>query len=220
MKPIFISSLLTASMLATAAHAATPFDGPYVGAQAGYENFHADDDFTGAGVLAGTNASSSFNASGADGGIYAGYGRKLGQLYLGVEAEGDLGNADHSATSGTSSVKVEHRSSYGATARIGYLPTDSWLYYARLGMVRSKFDETASDTSVPFTAKDSVSLNGLRLGLGVESALTDHITARFDWAYTAYQDYDITYLVGGSSVGTEKISPSSNTFRLGLAYAF
>lgn len=221
MKPIFIPSLLAASMLSGAV-AAAPFDGPYVGAQAGYERFNVDDDFTGAGALAGTNASSDFHAAGANGGLFAGYGKRFDGFYLGADVDGSLGNAYYSDSTAGITSKVEHKHTYGASLRAGVMPTEDALIYARLGVVRSRFDYNIDATSLLAGAALSgdTSLTGLRLGLGAEKSLTENLTARLDWAYTNYEDYDINYIVGGSNVGTEKLSPSAHTLRVGLAYNF
>jgi outer membrane immunogenic protein len=217
MKIAFITSFLATAMLAGAIRAES-FDGPYIGLQGGYERFNVDADFIGAGPLAGTNLSTEFHAAGMEGGLFLGYGRKLGNFYLGAEVDGSLGNADYHSSGGTT--EIERRYGYGASLRAGWFALPHFLYYSRIGVVSTNFDYDLNVPSVPFAAGDDVSLTGLRLGLGAEALLTDHLTWRLGWDYTSYEDYTIRYSLSGTPIGSEKLSPQSHNFQLGLAYTF
>jgi len=199
------------AMQAQAADNGGAFNGGYAGVLAGYESFNAKSTDTGIGSLAGLSSSGNYGATGTTGGIFAGYGKEFGKFYLGAEAEASLGNAQEKTniTLGNSYVytDVQHKYDYGLSIRPGFLVSDNLLLYTRIGFVRSRFDDNATDTNV--------NLNGLRLGLGTEFALSNNLNARLDWVYTNYQsnNYSDAYQIS-------KTDTSSNAFRVGLAYHF
>lgn len=59
-------------------------------------------------------------------------------------------------------------------------------------------------------------MTGVRFGLGSETAISSNMTVRADWAYTSYQSKTWSDSVGDKLT----VSPTSNTFRVGLAYSF
>lgn len=205
--------LITATTALLAANAnAEPFNGPYVGVQGGYESFNIDSTFTGAGALAGDSAKATFGGDGLNGGAFAGYGVRIDSLYIGGELEAGLGGAssDNKVTIGASNFEanVDHKYDLGASIRAGFLPTPNTLLYGRAGVADSKFDPNGS-------VKD-FSLTGLRLGLGSETALGNGFSVRGDWVYTDYKSKNLSDANGD----TFQFSPTSNTFRVGVAYNF
>jgi len=121
---------ITTALLATTANA-EPFNGPYVGVQGGYESFNIDSTLTGAGALAGDSANATFGGDGLNGGLFAGYGKRMGNLYIGTELEADLGGAssNNKVTVGatTAEADAEHKYDVGASLRAGFLPTSNTL---------------------------------------------------------------------------------------------
>ena len=203
--------LASVAMQTQAADSGGAFNGGYAGVLAGYESFNAKNSDTGIGSLAGLSSSGDYSATGKTGGIFAGYGKEFGKLYLGAEAEATLGNAQEKTniTLGNYYVytDVQHKYDYGLSIRPGFLVSDNALVYTRIGYVRSRFDDKAVD--------ENFNLNGLRLGLGSEFAISANLNARLDWVYTNYQSHNYS-----DSYQISKTDTSSNTFRVGLAYHF
>jgi outer membrane immunogenic protein len=214
-KSLIPAVLLGASIFSSAY--AAPFNGWYAGVQGGYEDYHASDKFTGAGILSGLSASTSGSLSGAVGGIYGGYGRTFERFYLGIEAQGDLADTSESTSSSGITSEVKHTYSYGLSVRPGFEPIDNLLIYTRLGWIASHFEQSYSGL---LTGSTSATPSGIDTGLGVEYAFTPNLSARLDWTYANYQDVNITTTLNGANIGTDKISPDSNTFRIGIAYNF
>lgn len=209
---LFITSLLISGNAY-----ASPFNGAYIGVQAGYEDYHATDTFTGAGALAGTTVTGSGDLSGAVGGLYAGYGETFGKFYLGTELTGDLSSSDKSESASGITSDMKHNYSYGVSVRPGYVVGDNLLLYSRLGWIASNFKQSYSGL---LTGGTNVTANGIDTGLGAEYVISSNITARLDWTYASYQKVNVTEIVNGANLGTDAISPSSNTFRVGIAYNF
>ena len=123
--------------------AATPveFGGFYAGVEAGHgalstENRGPRDDPAQPFVLTAERA-----GMGASGGIYAGYGKTFGQLYLGAEVEAELANAgwDIERDPNGRVYSVEKQGSVGAAVRAGYVIGDAVLLYGRAGVANSWF---------------------------------------------------------------------------------
>ena len=211
-KSIIIATLFsTIALQAQAGESGSAFNGAYAGVLAGYENFNLKNSTTGLGVLNGFSTSGNYGASGKTGGIFAGYGKEFGKFYLGAEAEATLGNAEGKTNISTPIGYIysdaKHKNDYGVSIRPGFLVSDNTLIYTRIGFIRSAFDDKA--------VNDKFNLNGLRLGLGTEFAVSSNINARFDWVYTNYQSYSYSdaYQISKSDI-------NSNAFRIGVSYHF
>lgn len=174
--------------------AQSPFDGAYVGAYTGYTDNNAS-------AASGT-ANAEFDADGWLYGAYAGYGKTFDKLYLGGEI--DLGSADISGkgTVAGLTTRLDTNESYGISARAGYLVTNDALLYGRVGYQRTNYDVSVGTGATKISASDT--LDGLRLGGGLEYALTDNVLARVEYNYT---DYDETKF-------------HENQVRVGVAYRF
>jgi outer membrane autotransporter protein len=97
--------------------------------------------------------------------------------------------------------------------RAGYVLNDAVLLYGRAGVVNSWFDNEYS-----FAGSDvdrTKSELGLRVGAGVEFALSNNVTMRLDYTRTDYGSYEVDY---GS--GVESFDNAENLFRVGISYRF
>nr|BDD45142.1 hypothetical protein 28 [bacterium] len=207
MKHAILAGAVAAGLVASPALAAENFKGAYGGIQAGYETFDVDTSETNV-FAAGDSISYSLGADGINAGGFVGYGWRDGKAYGGVEVEASIGNADTTVTyslgGSTASTSIEHNHTIGITGRVGYIPNEETLIYARAGFVRSEFESAGSE-----------SLNGVRVGLGAETAMDKRTTLRADWTFTSYEDYSETV---GATVTT--LEPTASVFRLGIAWAF
>src|ERR1022692_4110965 len=195
-----ITAVLLSSCLAAGA-GASDFDGFYVGGSLG----EGSDDYklsdTGSGALAGISFNNDMGASGITEGLFAGYGKRFGNLYAGLEAEGDIANTESNTTltdGGTSVfIKLKHKYDYGAAVRAGVFPLENTLLYGKVGVLWGRFEDEA--------VNDTQTLAGAQFGLGAETALNSNTTLRADWTYVDYKSASYT-----SSVQTGSGSPTSN----------
>lgn len=169
--------------------AASPFDGAYVGAMTSYSK---DDS---AGKPAG------IDADGWQFGGYTGYGQTFDGFYFGAEAELSGSTIDDTATIGTVTTKYKVNESYGLAARAGYLLSDTVLLYGRAGWQRTNFEATLGTGASRINIDDT--LDGVRVGGGLEFALTDNVLARVEYNHTNYEQ-DV----------------KDNQIRFGVAYRF
>lgn len=219
MKSRMLAVVLTGTALvAPAAYAATPFDGPYLGVQAGHSIY--DIETTAKNPPAGESAKiEGISASGAEGGLYAGWGTKLTPtIYGGLEAEYSWSGEEHKTSmtdaTGTGTLKIEEKYNYGLSARLGWMPSTTTMLYARAGWQRTNLDYSASLYGM--SGSQNRDHDGLRLGAGAEVALTSDWLLRLDYAHTWYSDETFS-AASGESV---KFEPAHNVFRIGIARQF
>ena len=186
---------------AGAAHAATPFVGPYVGGQLGYSVYDIENTFPGVSF-------EGLSASGGEGGLFAGWGMKPSPVtYAGVEVEYNWSGAEY--TDNFFGLKVEDDSNYGISGRLGWLPSNNVMLYGRLGWQRAEIEYDYGGG-----LKFDQDHDGFRAGLGVEVAMMGNWLMRLDYAHTVYDD--VTNNIGVP----DKFEPVNDVFRLGFALQF
>lgn len=168
-------------------------------------------------------------AQGLMGTLFAGYALTHGMFYLAGEVNGDLSNAkfessNQNFTANTNAgLTYKINRSWGASALPGiYLPWCS-LLYGRVGYEGGSFHINSSDVSIPSVDK---TLNGLRLGLGLEKQVSKNLSLRLEYSHVQYQGLTRTYVDNSDAaeghVFTKKtsIDPYVNQFVLGVVYRF
>lgn len=186
------------------AQAATPFVGPYVGAQIGYSVYDIEETISNGGVA----SIDGISASGGEGGLFVGFGMKPTPItYAGIEAEYNWSGAEH--TDNLFGFKIQDNDNYGISGRVGWLPSSNVMLYGRLGWQRAALEY---DYGGVFTSEQDH--DGVRVGLGAEVALTSNVLMRADYAHTFYDD--VTNNVGFS----DKFEPDNDVFRVGIGFQF
>jgi opacity protein-like surface antigen len=158
--------------------------------------------------------SNSFSGSGStisqrgDGGfgeLFVGYGRTFcGGFYLGAEAsvEGssqqwefisDTTPAFAELVTGTTEddahYTVDVKRSYGASLLPGYFISSNTMLYGRVGYKRSRFEEKFDQQGYPHLDIDE-DISGLRLGVGLQTSLSCHLSLRAEFSHTNYENLD------------------------------
>lgn len=177
----FGAAALAAGM--SPAVSAQTFDGPFIGAQAGWSEHDAGTFSTRLGNLA---ASRSHDAVSA--GVFAGYDRQIGSRFvIGAEVGLDFGINDRfTRDTGTALMSVDPKRSIDLTARAGYLVTDNTLIYARGGYTNARFRTSIKDRSSLRSSTEN--RDGWLIGGGVERAFTDRISTRLEYRYSDLND--------------------------------
>jgi opacity protein-like surface antigen len=185
--------------------------GPYVGVQGGHGALLAEN----SGVRGGDFTVTDRGSMGLTGGVFAGYGARVENFWLGGEVEAELSGATFNLERDPlgREIAVQKVGTVGAAARIGYLLGDTVMLYGRAGMVTSWFD--ADYRTGGGGVSETVSQPGVRFGGGIEFTLTGSTTMRLDYTRTEYDSFDVD--TGG---GVDSFDPSENLFRVGVAYRF
>jgi opacity protein-like surface antigen len=177
-KKIILASAILASTISVAMASSAPYVGASVGVNANTSTHAADGN---AGTYRGLPVK-----------LFAGYGSDINEtLYLGGEVTATLGSAEISN-------KNHMKTNYGIGLSVmpGVMLNDNTMAYGRGGFVRTRFSNV-----------NKMSTGGL-LGLGLQTAMTQHVDLRGEYAYTTYAN------TGGIQ------SPRMDEFDVGVAYKF
>lgn len=203
MKPYFLPlSLGLASLCAIATPAsAQTFEGPYVGAQAGWSQ-----NKLGTVETDGAAAQIDDSRDAATAGIFFGYNvQPANRVVLSAEGAVNFGFDDgvsRSQKDATARINPEYGFDLGV--RAGYLVTDNTLVYARGGYENIRASVRLRSIEGAYGDKDN--FDGWSVGGGVERAVTDRISARVEYRYSD---------LGGSGTKFER-----HQALFGIAYHF
>ncbi|MXQ12450.1 outer membrane protein [Microvirga makkahensis] len=204
--------------------------GFYVGAQAGYA-WGEDEarvlvdgvDVTPTFVVGGTD----FDTDGFVGGVHAGYNVQFGSFVVGLEGDIEAAGIDGDRTFNdvlvagdafTTSTDINFQGSLRARAGVAF---DRALVYATGGLAFANFENTYSynnGAGTIVTEDFDDTQWGWTIGAGVEYAFTNNLTARVEYRYTQFDNFDNeSTLVAGGAIEQE---PEFHTVRVGLSYKF
>lgn len=183
LKTVVASAILAAGIAGTAS--AQEFDGPFIGAQAGWNSDEVRNPQMPQGVIAMDDDQQSLT-----GGIYAGYDRRVGdKIVVGAEGSFDLSNDDKfRGTSAGSSYLIDPKYSFDLTARAGVLVQPDTLVYARGGYTNARIKTSISDMVGVESEADN--RDGWLVGGGVERQLTSNVSARVEYRYSDLSEGD------------------------------
>jgi outer membrane immunogenic protein len=159
------------------------WSGAYVGGAATY-------DF---GKFTGSNDGR--DANGLGGSIYGGYNMQSGSIVYGAEADLSYAGEDGSAgADGGSSIKGTQGVNGSVRGRVGY-DLNPFMVYGTAGVAvaNHKLENAASN--------DERLAAGYTVGAGVETFVTDNVTARVEYRYSDYQKRDFDLSTGTVSRG-------------------
>jgi len=170
--------------------------GAYVGVYGGYTWFDAESGIAGGDV----------DGDGGRYGGYTGYNFQLdNDLVVGVEGQAGFNDADETSAFG----EVERDFDASLRGRLGYA-FESSLIYSFAGI--SFTDAEINVLGTP----DSNSYNGFTVGGGLETFLTDSLTARVEYGFSDYgsEDFDL------GPAGSQEIDLEDQSISLGLGVKF
>lgn len=174
----FVLATAVAAPFASAASAA-PFDGPYVGAQVGWQSEKMRDVKSSLGTVPVDE-----NKRSVTGGLFAGYDKTInGRFVVGAEAGIDFASDNEVTTSaGGASYSVDPKYSFDLTARAGYLVNPQTLIYARGGYTNDRVRTTVTNAAGVGSASNSQ--DGWVVGGGVERVIAQNVSARLEYRYS------------------------------------
>ncbi len=156
------------------------------------------------------------------GGLFAGYGKLMNQMYLGAEIYGKAAVGKQKLVSYGDEQYAAMKSpySYGAMAKIGYLVSPQALVYLGLGAENTRFKLIETVQKDDQTVGDIDLLDSHKWGfvpsVGMNLALDCNWQIGAKLSYAAYRSLDLTSDNG--KIGT--ISPRRASFDLNVTYHF
>lgn len=166
---------LTSTALVAAPTFAEPFQGPYVGVEAGVDHNH---------VRHPRDIDAHHGQTAIAGGAIAGYDYKLTpRIVVGAEAGVDFGVHDAvTGDVGGTPASIDPQREINVTGRVGFLINPKTLLYARGGYANVRLHTTIGQQAEAISRSSDV--NGWTLGGGAERALTTNVSARVEYRYT------------------------------------
>jgi len=164
---------------------AAGFDGPFVGAQVGWQSEKMRNPKSAFGAVPVSDTGNNVT-----GGIFAGYDKTIGgRFVVGAEAGLDFASDDEVQNSvGATTYTIDPKYSYDLTARMGYLVTPETLVYARGGYTNARVRTTVTNASL--ITSNSSNQDGWLAGAGVERQIAPHASARVEYRYSKFSEGD------------------------------
>lgn len=202
-KSKYLSFISMTAVVVTAYPAAAAskqnFEGPYVGAYAGYSQTGADVDNAAVSV-------SGLSASGAAGGVYGGVASHIGAadfIVIGVEADYGFAGGEAALVTASDSLELDPGRTVGASGRIGLVPADRLQLFGKVGYAHTRF------TGIEGLGKAGT--DGLRYGGGAEYALNRNWALRAEISHVDYAAIDTS---------ASRFDPSQTRVTAGLGLYF
>lgn len=203
---LLVGILLSAPALASWNSNDDPFTGPYLGVNVGVNGYYVNQQSTTPNGLfpqtpAGASAQSTNNPIGVEGGLLLGYGYRLPHhFYLGSEIYGMLSSAHTNTQSNlvvapTTSVKQSMPGSYGLNIDPGIFLSKNTLLYFAVGPVASVFHSSAPTGDAALAGSSATftkNVIGAKLGLGMETNLTQRVNLRLEYDHSFYPSFNET----------------------------
>jgi len=184
----FALAAVVACVVATPAVAQdTAFSGPRIEGIVGYDRPDADGD----------------NADGIVYGVGVGYDFRRGGAVFGVEAEASDSTADEcfsGVTVATDELCLDAGRDFYVGGRVGAVVGPRALLYAKAGYTNARarltYEDGTAATAPDFSISDN--LDGLRVGAGVEFAVSPNAYLRSEYRYSNYEaGFERHQVVGG-----------------------
>lgn len=193
------------------AASAEAFNGPYVGAQLGWQQDRVKSTL---GNVAGLDQVLKDKKSAVLGGGFIGYNAKLGEEFvLGGEVGLDFGGktTDFRAFGADGDIKAKR--TLTVAARLGALITPETMVYAKGGYGNTRYRANWDIDSA------KANRDGYVLGLGVEQALAPNVSARLEYLHSNYGKANGLFQDVGL-VNASKTSLKRNQVTAGIAFNF
>jgi outer membrane immunogenic protein len=176
MKAIVFCSLLAFVAAPAVAQDAETFSGFFAGGQTGWQGDKAS--------IKNDPADQSVSRDGWMYGAQLGYDYRMGNFVLGGEGmiSGSSGTAEQIDTAGNS-YKLNAGTTWGLSARAGYVVAEPVLLYGRLGYTWASYNYVFNNS-----IENSYSQDGILIGIGAEYQFSSNLSARLEWTYSDLGD--------------------------------
>ncbi len=198
-------ALAGAALFAAQAATAEPFNGPYVGAELGWQQDRLKATLSTGGI----DFSATEKGSGLAYGGVLGWDFKLADTFVvggEVSTTGDSGKLDFGG------FEADAGRTLGIAARAGFLATPQTLVYARGGWVNGRF---SFDDGVD---RASQNRDGWTVGGGIEQMLSENVSAKVEYRYAKFN----SFRADPADLGGDDLSArfSRNQIMAGVNYRF
>lgn len=228
--PSAVAAEPAVTVAAEAPKAADPWTGPWAAVTLGSGRTTYDISGTASGFgIPGPVASvdlPEFGGKGSLAGLDIGYNKRFDNLVLGVELGRTASHIDTDAALNLGiflpidlTYRYRASSTTSILGRIGYLVNDKSMIFGLAGVTHAKFDGSLSTTFGPSTDY-GLSLDGLTVGAGIETMVTDKISVRLDYRVTTFQDRSLFDGIIGPVAAEAGLESSMQTVNASVVMRF
>lgn len=187
--------------------------GPYLGVQVAHGGLLTD--LEGPRRMGTSELDASFGDLGGAAGLFAGWGARWRCLYLGLELEGEIGEAEwhHEGDETRRVFSLRRTWGWSGALRAGVVLRDAALLYVRGGPAWARFENEY--VLAPDDIDESHTETGYRVGVGLEAPITASLFVRGDHVFSDYGSWNVDY-TGASDV----FAPRETMTRLGVGMRF
>lgn len=225
-KTLILAAAVSAATIAAPASA----NGLYLGLNAGWNATNSEESttiqFAGGGAPGTATDTMDSSLYGAAYGGVAGFKMPISTGYVGLEvniADSSAESELDSTLNGTTVARTSLTSdlSYGVTGILATEISEGTHLYGLAGYQMTNFEGQVSERNVTTNAIVSSTADedfgGARVGVGVESMLTDALSLRLEWAQTYYSEESLQFSsANGGGDFTTDIKPTETRVTLGI----
>lgn len=220
--------LLSAAVLALAPTISMA-NGFYLGAGAGRDTAFFDSNLTSMIGPATLFASDDFSGTGYLGTLFGGYGWSYNNFYLGSELDYSVSSLKfhNSAIAANDTFRNDYKidRNYGISFIPGIKLSKETTLYGRVGYERGAIDTksvtTGGDVGLSLLNTGNQWLNGVRYGIGVQTALNCNFDMRLEYDHVHYQKFSSSSALPNKLISNSiSISPDTDRVELELIYKF
>lgn len=162
----------------------------------------------------------SANVDGALFGIQAGYGRQIGQFYIGAEGDWQWGDLDRDIANGGFNTTYSTDQIATARARVGYI-WGQFMPYVTGGVALKHGAVGAYIDGAPLSLSASSWQVGYAVGGGLEFRPSEHWLLKVEALYTDFGENSLASAnIAGHSVDLVSVRDDGAQVRIGAAYRF
>lgn len=218
------STLFVGALLAASPALAGEFDwsGAYVGVLGSYSTNDLDAALLKVDGKAVPGTTQSTTVDGGMFGIQAGYGKHIGQFYVGAETDWQWGGIDRDISNAGGAFHTTYSVDQIGTirGRLGYI-IGNFMPYATAGVAIERGTVGAYIPGVDLSASASDWNVGWTAGGGVEFRPWEHVALKIEALHTDFGDIEVASAnIGGNDVDLVSISNSGTQVRFSAAYKF
>ncbi|MCY4292183.1 MAG: outer membrane beta-barrel protein [Roseovarius sp.] len=229
-----LTAIISASFLFGMPALAEPFNGPVLGLSLGQSRGSVDFNFNGT-VNGSPNKETGdipMSLDGGEFGVYAGYRHAFdGGFVLGVELGYINGEAKSSSRISVEDldfgISIEKNSQLYFDFKPGFANGEGMMIYGLIGYQRTGFDGMYTDntTDTAKVVKASKSSSDLRIGFGVEYALSENVTVRGQYHQSSFGDLGFDFVKPKTNNGNmedfiEKYDARESVVSIGITFGF
>lgn len=222
MNKLFLGAAFLVAAVVPAHAGDKDWSGPYVGILGSYSTNDLDASLAKIDGKAIPGLTQSTSVDGGLFGIQAGYGKQIGQFYVGVETDWQWGDLDQDISNAGGAFHTTYSMDQIGTlrGRLGYI-VGSFMPYVTGGVAIERGTIGAYIPGADLSASASSWDVGYAIGGGLEWRPWEHLALKVEALHTDFGEHSLASAnIGGTNLDLINVDNSGTQVRFGAAYKF